>query len=279
MSAPPSLQSSAAAFFGGVKSALTSVFFLVIGGTYIGIGALAHDFGLSSWWLAVSTVLVWAGPAQVILVSALGTGAAPVEVAIAVSLSGVRLFPMVVALLPMLRGEGTRLRDLLLPTHFTSVSMWVESLQHLPAVPRERRIAFCNGLSVGFMGTATMRRLHRLLPRRQAAAAVCRRAAVSHADVVPGFDRAQCQGDDGQAGAGDRAGAGHGADRRPRATRPDVDRHWRRHARLCHPAPAPGVADERGRQRVVALSCPRAARVSAERGLAGARAGAGAWAQ
>jgi predicted branched-subunit amino acid permease len=155
MSAAEPFQSSTAAFFDGIRSALTSVFFPVIGGTYVGIGALAHDFGLSSWWLAFSTVLMWAGPAQVILVSALGTGAAPIEIAVAVSLSGVRLFPMVVALLPMLRGQGTRLRDLLLPTHFTSVSMWVESLRLLPAVPRERRIAFCNGLSVGFLSTAT----------------------------------------------------------------------------------------------------------------------------
>jgi predicted branched-subunit amino acid permease len=155
MSAPGPFSSTTTAFFGGVRSAITSVFFLVIGGTYIGIGALAHDFGLTSWWLALSTMLVWAGPAQVIMVSALGTGAAPIEVAIAVSLSGVRLFPMVVALQPMLRWQGTRLRDLLLPAHFTSVSMWVESLRLLPALPRERRIAFCNGLSVGFMGTAT----------------------------------------------------------------------------------------------------------------------------
>jgi predicted branched-subunit amino acid permease len=154
MYAPGSFYSSTAAFFGGVKSALTSVFFLVIGGTYIGIGALAHDFGLTSWWLALSTLLVWAGPAQVILISALGTGAAPIEVAIAVTLSGIRLFPMVVALLPMLRGQDTRLRDLLLPTHLTSVSMWVESLRLLPALPRERRIAFCNGLSAGFMSMA-----------------------------------------------------------------------------------------------------------------------------
>lgn len=147
-------KSSTAAFFGGVKGALTSVFFPVIGGTYVGIGALAHDFGFSSSWLAFSTVLVWAGPAQVILVSALGTGAAPVEVAMAVSLSGIRLLPMVVALLPMLRTRDTRLRELLLPTHFTSVSMWVESLSLLPSLPRERRIPFCNGLSVGFMSTA-----------------------------------------------------------------------------------------------------------------------------
>ena len=154
MPAPVTFESSAAAFFGGVKSALTSVFFLVLTGTYVGMGALAHDFGFSSWWLALSTVLVWAAPAQVILISALGSGSALFEAALAVSLSAIRLFPMVVALLPLLRGEGTRLRDLLLPAHFTSVSMWVESLRLLPGVRRERRIAFCNGLSVGYISTA-----------------------------------------------------------------------------------------------------------------------------
>ena len=156
MSTPDTFNSNAAAFFGGVKSALLSVFFLVIMGTYIGIGALAHDFGFASWWLALSTVMVWAAPAQVILISALGAGASLFEVALAVTLSAIRLFPMVVALLPLLRGEGTRLRDLLLPTHFTSVSMWVESLRLLPAMPQEWRIAFCNGLSVGYMGTAVV---------------------------------------------------------------------------------------------------------------------------
>ena len=154
MAAPRTFGSSLAAFFAGVKSALTSVFMLVLMGTYIGIGALAHEFGQSSWWLALSTLLVWAAPAQVILISALGAGAAPFEVAIAVTLSAIRLFPMVVALMPVLRGKGTRLRDLLLPTHFTSVSMWVESLRLLPGVAHEQRIPFCNGLSVGYMGTA-----------------------------------------------------------------------------------------------------------------------------
>jgi hypothetical protein len=154
MPVPKYFDSNAAAFFGGMRSALSSVFFLVLAGTYIGMGALAHDFGLTSGWLALSTILVWAAPAQVILISALGAGATLFEVAIAVTLSAIRLFPMVVALLPLLRGEGTRLRDLLLPTHFTSVSMWIESLRLLPALPRDRRIAFCNGLSVGYMGTA-----------------------------------------------------------------------------------------------------------------------------
>ena len=155
MSGPDNSQSPPAAdFLAGIKSALTSVFFLVLAGTYIGIGALAHDFGFSAWWMALSSILVWASPAQVILVSTLGTGAPLLEAALAVSLSGIRLFPMVVALLPLLRGKGRRTRDLLLPAHFTSVSMWIESLRLLPAMPQSRRLAFCNGLSVGYMSTA-----------------------------------------------------------------------------------------------------------------------------
>jgi len=156
MPALRTFDSTTAAFFGGMRSAIFSVFFLVLMGTYIGMGALVHDAGLTSWWLAVSTLTVWAAPAQIILISAYGTGASLFEVALAVTLSAVRLFPMVVALLPLLRGEGTRLRDLLLPTHFTSISMWVESLRLLPAIDRPWRIAFCNGLAAAYIGTATL---------------------------------------------------------------------------------------------------------------------------
>jgi len=153
---PTTFPSTAAAYLGGVKSALTSVYVIVLMGTYVGLGALAHDVGVSALWLAVSTALVWAAPAQLILISGLASSSTLVEVAIAVTLSATRLFPMVVALLPVLRGPGTRLRDMLLPTHFTSISMWVESLRLLPHVAREHRIAFCNGLSTGYMGTAVV---------------------------------------------------------------------------------------------------------------------------
>jgi predicted branched-subunit amino acid permease len=154
--APDAYASSSTAFFGGMASSLTSVFFPVMIGTFVGIGALAHGFGFSAWWLAISTVVIWAGPAQVVLISALGGGGAMLDAAIAVSLTGVRLFPMVVSLLPLLRGEGTRTRHLLLPTHFTSVTTWVESLRLLPQLPLGQRIAFCNGLSCGYMATGVV---------------------------------------------------------------------------------------------------------------------------
>ena len=146
--------SDTAAWLGGIRSAWLSVFAYVLFGTYIGIGALAYDFNFSLAWVIWSTLLVWAGPAQVILISTLGGGAQLIEVAIAVGLSGVRLLPMVVSLMPLLRAPQTRSYQLLLPAHFTAVSMWVESMRLAPQMPVERRIAFCNGLASGYMMSA-----------------------------------------------------------------------------------------------------------------------------
>jgi predicted branched-subunit amino acid permease len=156
MPSDPDSPSALSIFWRGFAVAWRSVFAYVLFGTFVGIGALGHDFGFSLAWMVLSTALIWAAPAQVILISALGTGASVIEAAIAVALSGVRLLPMVVALLPMLRGEGTRGRDLLLPAHFTAISMWVESLRLLPSVPRGERIAFCNGLSFGLLLSAML---------------------------------------------------------------------------------------------------------------------------
>jgi predicted branched-subunit amino acid permease len=144
------------AFFGGFTSALRSVFAWVMAGTYLGMGALAHYYGLSPWWLLLSTVLVWAGPAQLILMVVIGTGGSLMGAAIAVWVAGVRLFPMVVTLLPLLRGKGAPIRKLLLPAHLTTQSMWVESQRILPKLPHDQRIAFCNGLALGYMATAVV---------------------------------------------------------------------------------------------------------------------------
>lgn len=158
MSAPPSdlpPRPATPVFLDGLRAALGSVFFYVLLGNYLGIGALAHGFGFSLPWMVLSTLLIWAAPAQVILISTLGT-ATLVEVALAVSLSSVRFLPMVAALLPMLRRAGTRQRDLLLPMHFTAISVWVEGMRLLPTRPREERVAFYNGLGVGLMSAAVV---------------------------------------------------------------------------------------------------------------------------
>ena len=124
----------------------STVLALVLFATYIGIGALAHDTHFSLAWALAGTALVWAGPAQIILISTLGSGATVVQAAIAVTVSAIRLFPMVVAVMPMMRTPQTKRRHLVLVAHLTAVTLWVECFRFLPQVPRERRIAFIHGL-------------------------------------------------------------------------------------------------------------------------------------
>jgi predicted branched-subunit amino acid permease len=144
-------QSSLRAFAWGVRSVGSTILALVLFATYLGIGALAHDTGFSLGWVLASTAFVWAGPAQIILISTLGSGATVVQAAIAVTVSAIRLFPMVVSVLPMLRTPQTKRRHLVLAAHFIAVTLWVECFRLLPQVPRERRIAFTHGLGVGLL--------------------------------------------------------------------------------------------------------------------------------
>jgi hypothetical protein len=153
--AGPPPQFAGSAFVAGFTAAWRSIFAYVLFGTYIGIGALAHDFGFSAGWILASTLLVWAAPAQVILISTLST-ASLIEVALAVGLSSVRFLPMVVSLLPMLKEAGTPQRRLVLPAHLTAISVWVESMRLVPPQPHARRIGFFNGLGIGFMTAAVV---------------------------------------------------------------------------------------------------------------------------
>src|SRR5712672_2197062 len=149
-----SWQSPLRAFAWGVRSVASTVLTLVLFATYLGIGALAHDTHFSPGWVLASTALVWAGPAQIILISTLGSGATVVQAAIAVTVSAIRLFPMVVSVLPMMRTPQTKRRHLILVAHLTAVTLWVECYRFLPHVPRERRVAFVHGLGAGLVSVS-----------------------------------------------------------------------------------------------------------------------------
>jgi predicted branched-subunit amino acid permease len=142
----PAWSSSLRAFRWGVRAVSSTILALVLFATYLGIGALAHDTGFSLGWTLLSTLLVWAGPAQIIVITTLGSGATILQAAIAVTVSAIRLFPMVVSVLPLLRTPETKRYHLILVAHLTAVTLWVECQRFLPQVPRGRRIAFVHGL-------------------------------------------------------------------------------------------------------------------------------------
>src|ERR1700761_9699680 len=105
------------AFAIGMSAVRWTILSAVMFATYVGIGALAHDTHFSLAWAILSTALVWAGPAQIILITTLASGVGILQSAIAVTISAIRLFPMVVAVLPLMKTPQTKKRHLLLVAH------------------------------------------------------------------------------------------------------------------------------------------------------------------
>jgi predicted branched-subunit amino acid permease len=120
---------------------------VVLFGSYLGFGAMTHDFGWPLWIAVLSTIVIWAAPAQVVLAGALASGAGLAGATLAVTLSGVRLLPMVVSILPTLSSARTTMRERLVAAHYVAVTAWFEGLRLTPPLPRPARMAAFLGLA------------------------------------------------------------------------------------------------------------------------------------
>ncbi len=122
-------------------------------GSFLGFGALLQASGHSAFEGILLTLTVWALPGQVVLLSSLDAGAGFLTIAFAVTLTAVRLMPMVVAILPEMRHDGHPRWQYFLVAHFTAATVWLEARRHFPAMPVEERLAFMIGLGSTLVGT------------------------------------------------------------------------------------------------------------------------------
>lgn len=149
-SATPPEEASRVWFWRGARAALTSVQGIVLFAGFIGFGGLIRDVGFPLGAALLSTILVWALPAQLLIVGGFAAATPAPVIALAVGLSSVRFFPIVASLLPMIRGKNG-LGTQLFASHFIAVSAWVESIRLVPALPVDARMPFFLGLSNVFL--------------------------------------------------------------------------------------------------------------------------------
>jgi len=121
----------------------------------VGVGGLTRDVGYPMLAGVLSTLLLWAGPAQVLLFGSLAAGASLPAVAIAVSLSSIRFLPMTVSILPLLRGPNVGTLKLLLGAHFVAVTAWTEGRRLLPSLPPQERYPYFIGFAITVMAAAS----------------------------------------------------------------------------------------------------------------------------
>ena len=142
--------SSRTAFLRGLRVAGSTPGFVLFA-TALGFGALARDLGVSFAETLLISGVIYALPAQVILVDQLGRGATLAAAAFAVSLTAIRLLPMTIALLPYLI-DGRGLRPVhFLAGHFVAVTAWIEGNRRLRLVPEHLRLAHFIGIGLGML--------------------------------------------------------------------------------------------------------------------------------
>jgi len=112
---PPGAEASA---FARGLTVVVSVPAAVLFTTALGFGALARDGGFSLGHAAFLTASMFAMPNQVILVDQLARNETIAAAALAVALTAMRLLPMTVTLVPLLRGQRRRPLLELLAAHF-----------------------------------------------------------------------------------------------------------------------------------------------------------------
>jgi predicted branched-subunit amino acid permease len=161
----------------GMRDALSFPAWMV-GFGLVGIGSLARDVGYPVDVAVLSTILVWAGPSQVLFFASIAAGAAWSAIAIAIAFASLRFLPMTVAILPLLRKPGQTIWTQLLLAHYVAVTGWAEGLRRLPAVPPAQRVAYFVGfcqtcMTVSAIGTFAGYYLLDALPVPLAAGLLC----------------------------------------------------------------------------------------------------------
>ncbi|HRF09529.1 MAG TPA: AzlC family ABC transporter permease [Xanthobacteraceae bacterium] len=137
-------------FLRGIGAALRSVQGIVLFSGFVGFGGLIRDVGFPLGAALLSTLIVWALPAQVLIVGGFAAGSPVAVIALAVGLSSARFFPMVASLLPVIRGRSGFWTQLT-ASHLIAVTGWVESFRLMPAVPVNSRMPYFFGLSLVFI--------------------------------------------------------------------------------------------------------------------------------
>lgn len=118
--------------------------------SFVGFGSLAREAGWTAGEAAMMTGLVWALPSQVVFIGSVAAGASLGAVVIGVALAAIRLLPMTVALLPLLKAPGQP-RWIYYPvSHFVAITAWVVTLMRLPDIPRHYRLHFFAGIGLSF---------------------------------------------------------------------------------------------------------------------------------
>ena len=127
---------------------------IALGASFVAIGALLKNLGFSIQESIFSTFLTYALPGSLVMAESMLIGASLINIFIAVWLVNARLYPMTVALMPLLIHEKQPRWKYYLSCHFIAVSSWLIMKHNYEAIEKENRIDFWIGIGVATWSVA-----------------------------------------------------------------------------------------------------------------------------
>ncbi|MEQ1407818.1 AzlC family ABC transporter permease [Neorhizobium sp. Rsf11] len=152
---PESDRSALSWFFTGMRG-MISLSALILMTSIVGFSAFALESGLTRAEAVFMSFAIWALPAQVILVGTMASGANIAACFLAVTLSSIRMTPMVASVIPEIRTRRTPTWALLILSHFIAITSWVFAITTLRNVPREYRAIYFAGFGVTLTTCGTL---------------------------------------------------------------------------------------------------------------------------
>ena len=123
---------------------------IALGASFIAIGALLKNLGFSIQESIFSTFLTYALPGSLVMAESMFIGASLLNIFVAVWWVNARLYPMTVALMPLLMHKDQPRWKYYISCHFIAVSSWLIIKDNYKIIKKEKRIDFWIGI-----GTAT----------------------------------------------------------------------------------------------------------------------------
>lgn len=121
---------------------------MILMASFIGFSAFALESGFTREQAVFMTFTVWALPAKMILIGSMLGGANLAACFLAVTLSSVRMMPMVASIVPDLKTSRTPTWLLLFLSHFVAITAWVFTTQNINSVPRLFRVSWFAGFAI-----------------------------------------------------------------------------------------------------------------------------------
>lgn len=144
---PSDTRSSLSWFLVGMRG-IFSLPALILMTSFVGFSAFALESGIGRSEAVFMTLAVWALPAKMILIGTMAGGAPLAASFLAVTLSSIRMMPMVASIMPDMKNDKSPTWLLLFLSHFVAITSWVFAIQHLNDVPRDKRTAYFGGFAI-----------------------------------------------------------------------------------------------------------------------------------